>query len=1273
MKNNFRYLSYFLGIICSIAFLSCLDEDYFLEQFEKKYNKQWEKLFGKMDPEHDWNIIQQVNATVQVSEAGEHTLRIYTDHPKNKQSRLVAQIPVEGTGTIRFDLEKISKDVYARVKDAQGKVTFEGYFAVNGGEVLIDEGNIVSRLASRAVNVNNSLFFTHNLGTIQRDGITELNEISQTGLNQESTINLGTIYYPNNPIQTTGTERIEFNNYLKPIVNNTSGNSIFKEFIDNRTKTDVKGVEYIMQSDDEIELSYIFGVTGLYNTIGYFYWNPDWDSNKNESTNYEDALKIVFLEDAQPDATLYRVHGNDSTIKLNNGVDLYKYIYEDNSITHLQGNKYKLYYYGKDYQSQPTTTFPKGTHIAFFLYTSYWYLDQENSNSPYPNYGNYAYDRKNPRTIVDNNRYRRTIVYSIPEYNKLIKENYNYRINHNDYSGKNNGATATIDTSRGEISAVTYTYQGKKILGFEDGVDKDMNDIMLLVDADVKVVGEDSNVNDFEEQDKNYVDPQAQSWIIACEDMGNIGDYDFNDAVFKVSHIAGTNQLKVTPLAAGGTYSIIVKYKGQNISTYTGQGEKDFHQLINSNASGNNGLWQQINDKSKGSAGAEITITDDALINNPFSLANNDYNNHGFSVYVEKNNGASITITQPEHKSQQAPQMLILPEYWIWPYEGRSIHLGYSGFQAWTNSQSENEDWYTKPDKTQSNGYLVDYNSFSNYPNNGEGGGNSGEVTPNIPTSIPLTVDNQQQSNLDVIQGGSGCYVGIPKSNFSTNGATLTITTNGGETNPCLFRGDSYQSGDYGISKSNGVYTLELSADQVNQISADPVKLYFWNTSISTVTGINITNKIGVSGFNGEKINGYTIYTIPILDPYKADNVNGIKVTVTLTSAQATNVAFFSNKSSYTYHDVHSPQQIQAGQSYEFTISKDKYQNLSNIYTGTQDQNAGIASISVEVVKTVTLQITGGATSTLTLEGTEGNYYVTIPAGTFGDNGATIEFTSSDQNSQIQNVTVGGQNGYTTVTNNNGYLKIEVLNTMVNSSTATEIRIPNTVTSIVITNKSGGNNNNGIAFTVDDVQQSNLTWTTGDGNPYLTIPKTALTGNNGATITITSNADLGGQLSSGSVTVTINSNKTIELTADNISNLSESIYIYVWTGYQSITAISITNNNTTQGGGESGGGETTTTDWMNYCSTDKKTATIPKSDLPIGNNGISISLNISKETNIIVGQAIQIWDNGIQGYGTSFTKTISQTEINKISGDNIVIWLNDADATITNIEITAAN
>ena len=964
-------LGLFISIIV-LGFTSCLDEDYFQEQFEKRYNKQWENIFGKMDPNHDWNIIQQVNATVQVSEAGEHTLRIYTDHPKNKQSRLIAQIPVEGTGTIRFDLEKISKDVYARVKDAQGKVTFEGYFAVNGGEVLIDEENMVSRLASRDATSGTSLSNATiiNLPTAYRDGLNEYKELyGEYKNNNSNPVYLGNLYYFNNGTtfnKDRDTTWTKFAEDIIPIVN--TENDYFHESVRSNRDKSPAGVEYVTIKEGHVELSYVYGATGLRNSFGYFYWTGDIDFSTDEGKRQFDAIpKIILMNNASPHNNLV-VTDNESTPwdnattlgslipegqNLGASLGLMKYFYEPNAPRpkYIIGSKYSLVYFGPQYNLTGSYTFPKDVHIGFFLYTSYW--DYNNNGM--------AYGMPDPLETNDN--ILKTIVYSIPQLNYNIKEYYDYRY------GETKNDSNTGNSSRGEISAVTFQFHGQKLLGFEDGVDKDMNDIMLLVDADVEVKG---NNNAFEEQDKEYVDPnpapeepeepQAQSWIIACEDLGNTGDYDFNDAVFKVSHIAGSNQLTVTPLAAGGTYSIEVQWNGNNISKYIGgdgtynanNENLDFHQLINPGATHNNyHLWQQINATSKGSAGAEITITDDALRNN-FSITN-----HGFSVYVEKNSYASVTITQPEHKNQQAPQMLVLPEYWIWPYEGRSIHLGYSGFQAWTNNQSENEDWYTKPDKTQSNGYLVDYNSFSNYPNNGEGGGNSGgntgsdidvsqngfpyyingeqqnnlpygtfvtipasafgnyggtitfqsknnltigfggngksysgnpvtidipkstltdnsnltfefwgnaadvqkisittnssdtgeEETPDIPNTIPLMVDNQQSTNLTVKTNNNyGYWVEISKSNFSASGATLTITTNGGETNPCLFRGDSYQPGDYDISKSNGAYTLELSADQINQISADSVKLYFWNTSISTVTGISITNKQAETG-----------------------------------------------------------------------------------------------------------------------------------------------------------------------------------------------------------------------------------------------------------------------------------------------------------------------------------------------------------------------------------------------------------------------------------------
>ena len=893
-KKNAHWL--FISIIV-LGFTSCLDENYFQEQFEKRYNKQWENIFGKMDPNHDWNIIQQVNATVQVSEAGEHTLRIYTDHPKNKQSRLIAQIPVEGTGTIRFDLEKISKDVYARVKDAQGKVTFEGYFAVNGGEVLIEEGNIVSRLASRAVSgrdLNNVK--EHNIGTVYRDGNNEENELRP--VTSTNTVDLGKLYYFDNQLDfNSSTDRIclNFRDSIYPIIHN-GNDAIFQEMKDNRNHMNTKGVEYVTISEDEIELSYIYGATGLYNSFGYFYWDPKTDGEDG----YKNARKFILVNNACPQNNIKAADNKETTwgnaIQFNEGMGIaFEYFMKGNVPSYIYGTKYKLVYYGKNYEiTDGTYTFPKDIHIGFFLYTTYWDSQASKDESNYlpDTPGNYAYSTKAPLE-ADNQQYRKNLVYSIPQYNNFIKENYNYRINENDYRNENQKENSGVDPNSGEISAVTYKYQGRKFLGFEDGVDKDMNDILLLVDADVKVVGEDGNVNDFEEQDKNYVDPnpepeepQAQSWIIACEDMGNIGDYDFNDAVFKVSHVAGTNQLKVTPLAAGGTYSIIVKYKDQNISTYTGQGEKDFHQLINSNASGNNGLWQQINDKSKGNAGAEITITDDALTN--FSITN-----HDFSVYVEKNSYASVTITQPEHKNQQAPQMLVLPEYWIWPYEGRSIHLGYSGFQAWTNNQSENEDWYTKPDKTQSNGHLVDYNSFSNYPNNGEGGGNSGQA------SITVKVDNETKDNLEIYNDGFQ-KIDIPLSYFTGNNGAEIIFTSTTVINPNSNVGSqlggTQGDGNRNIDIMNNKLTLEARdiTYRRNQ-GLNKIEIFLPSNSNYGITAISITNKNTNTG-GGESSEWMEYYsndnkTATIPKSVLPIGNNGIQVTVTI-DGNASNIVF---------------------------------------------------------------------------------------------------------------------------------------------------------------------------------------------------------------------------------------------------------------------------------------------------------------------------------------------------------------------------------------------
>ena len=43
------------------------------------------------------------------------------------------------------------------------------------------------------------------------------------------------------------------------------------------------------------------------------------------------------------------------------------------------------------------------------------------------------------------------------------------------------------------------------------------------------------------------------SWTMAYEDLGGTFDYDFNDVVFRVSHVSGDNYAMIYPKGAGGT------------------------------------------------------------------------------------------------------------------------------------------------------------------------------------------------------------------------------------------------------------------------------------------------------------------------------------------------------------------------------------------------------------------------------------------------------------------------------------------------------------------------------------------------------------------------------------------------------------------------------------------------------------------------------------------------------------------------------------------------
>jgi len=226
-----------------------------------------------------------------------------------------------------------------------------------------------------------------------------------------------------------------------------------------------------------------------------------------------------------------------------------------------------------------------------------------------------------------------------------------------------------------------------------EGVIKNMTDngVHYTTDgrADVYIPADTNGCNKIgygdqkEEENPKPLPEEPNSWILACEDLGNADDFDFNDVVFSVAHAAGSTDAYVTPLAAGGTLNAEIFYNNESLG--------EIHKLLG----GDEGMM--INTSSKGSSGDKITIKVPA----DFSLASNDMG--GFSIIVTgkwKDKDVKETAQKIEAPVMgAAPQMICVPGDWAWPTERTNISEAYPGFGEWGKDYNTNQNWYANPNQ----------------------------------------------------------------------------------------------------------------------------------------------------------------------------------------------------------------------------------------------------------------------------------------------------------------------------------------------------------------------------------------------------------------------------------------------------------------------------------------------------------------------------------------------------------------------------------------------
>lgn len=486
---------------------------------------------------------------------------------------------------------------------------------------------------------------------------------------------------------------------LAEIVSPAYPNTYFTEGIDNRSLYEDKfdyDVEYILKDNGPITFTPVFSGTNYNNQMGYFYWRETDDMTEEQKKEARlNAPRYVFLDNTFPNYVVpetgqANIVCNDNEVPV--PMQMPSWVGTTDAIAahdghYVQGTTYHLAYFGDNYdQPVGSYVFPEGLHVGFFMFAGHHVVWADEANNIASNRG-------------------QGLFYSIQEMNMEYDKMLDYGTNFKHWwAAETNGhydpSEERLDV--GEVAAVTYSYKGTIVVGFEDDVDKDENDVLFFVTAPIDPPHE---IVEREEQE--------MSWLVACEDLGGTFDYDFNDLVFDLGELNTTYtsiinsatgsssstsmsaELFLRPLAAGGTKPAYIYYGDELIgevhALLAGEGASTAVP-INVNAVGGISVDPTTIERIK-LADVEEPYTEEESIKSYIAA---ELAKIRIVVDDPDNSVEAYEITAPDYNKSVVPQMLLLPRGWDWPNEFVDIRDVYPSFASWVESAEKN-GWITTP------------------------------------------------------------------------------------------------------------------------------------------------------------------------------------------------------------------------------------------------------------------------------------------------------------------------------------------------------------------------------------------------------------------------------------------------------------------------------------------------------------------------------------------------------------------------------------------------
>lgn len=236
--------------------------------------------------------------------------------------------------------------------------------------------------------------------------------------------------------------------------------------------------------------------------------------------------------------------------------------------------------------------------------------------------------------------------------------------------------------------ASTFEVNGHMYLGFEDWAcnNQPMNDYGYLQGSTTNIP--DMDLNDvifrFEGQKPIVVDNEAETFYLAYEDLGSTFDFDFNDVVLAVEHLAGQESAKVRLMAGGGTLATEIVYGEETLW-------EEYHATYGVE------LSTPVN---VGGYTSSTTPTKEITVESTFSMSNDASK---FKIIVSQNS-TSREIHVPVHGNltdapythdgtDNIPQgICIKAKTWSWPKEMVCITEVYPDFVDWI-TDATHTDW----------------------------------------------------------------------------------------------------------------------------------------------------------------------------------------------------------------------------------------------------------------------------------------------------------------------------------------------------------------------------------------------------------------------------------------------------------------------------------------------------------------------------------------------------------------------------------------------------